>query len=183
MSKAYSKLIEHLIGRVQRMMLDRPSLSKDDIDVFRFHKEMLEATKKALLDKNHLGKAKALEKEHVAQKKSSIKVLYPELEEAIRDSIAAWNKSSSKKEDLERFVAIYDDAKVEKKRKGPRIAPADYQHCVNFTVFTVSLLNSNRKSVLPAVTNGDWRKAKDVYQEVEGGELVAEATVFSLEKW
>ena len=105
-------------------------------------------------------------------KNQALRCCTPQLEEAIRDSIAAWNKSSSKKEDLERFVAIYDDAKVEKKRKGPRIAPADYQHCVNFTVFTVALLNSNRKAVLPAVTNGDWRRAKDVYKEVEGGELV-----------
>ena len=178
MAKAYSKLLEYLLHRTHAMMLKRPGMSRDEIEVARFHKDLLVATKEQLQRKRHIGKAKQLEKEHSALKKRNLQVLYPKMEESICDSVSAWNKSSSKREALEKFVNIYEEAKVEAKRKGPCVAPADYQHCVNLTVFTCALLNSNRKAVIPAVTNADYRMAKDVFQSEEGGELVYEGGKF-----
>ena len=93
MAKAYAKLLEYLLHRTHAMMLKRPGMSRDEIEVARFHKDLLVATKEQLQRKKHLGKAKQLEKEHSALKKRNLQVLYPKMEESIRDSFRRGTKA------------------------------------------------------------------------------------------
>ena len=79
MSKAYLKLLEYLLNRTHEMMLSRPGMNHKEIEVARFHKDLLLATKDQSLWKNHLKKAKQLEKEHVAMKKTTCRSSTPRL--------------------------------------------------------------------------------------------------------
>ena len=59
-----------------------------------------------------------------------------------------------------------------------RVSAAGYQHVLQFTMFTVQVLNALRKTVLSVLTNRDLRRAKDIYQSEEGGQLVPDGGVF-----
>ena len=172
MCKAYSRLLEYLRSRTQQQMLSCAS-DYERNKKLNFHKEMIVAAKEKMLRDGNLSGAKKLANEHVAAKKSKLHILYPDLSQRIRDCVKAWNLSDKKAEDLKRFLRIYEAAK-----KTGKVTPAEYTHCLQHTVMTASIINANRKQAIESLKNSDFRAAKKVYQDSEGGELLAEGGDF-----
>lgn len=134
---------------------------------------MLETTKTVMTEKRHLASAKQKGKEHVASKKINLNILYPNLQESIRDCVKNWNKSRINEEHLRKLVRIYEAA------KNTGCVPAtDYQHGVQYSVFVLAALNNNRKNSIEVLRVKDFRRARNVYQEAEGQQLVTDGGEF-----
>ena len=86
MVKAYSAFLEHLKSKAQRRMLDG-AVSCQERRTLQFHINMLDTTKTVMTERKHLASAKRQGKEHAASKKTNLHMLYPNLQEAIRDCV------------------------------------------------------------------------------------------------
>ena len=168
MVKAYINLLEYLKNKAQRRMLAEGVPSQERVTI-QFHIIMLETTKQVMTDKRHLASAKKMGKEFKATKKLNLNILYPRLQECIRDCVQAWNKSDLNQEHLAKLVDIYKKAVATRSVFAP-----DYQHCVQYVVFCLALLNSNRKNPIELLTVKDFTQARKVYQEAEGQEFVSD---------
>ena len=187
MNKSFSKLLDHLVKKARTRMLEVGS-GRDLVDKLRIHVELLECIKASMQgDEGSWATSKKLEREWVAQKASHRRALYPTEEELIRDCVRIWNTSSVKKVrtksirflsrrpvqvTLQKAVDIYKEALAGKEGREDRVSSGGYTKFLQFTMFTVSLLNANRKSELSKITYKDLRSAREVYQSEDGGELL-----------
>ena len=133
----------------------------------QFHINMLDTTKTVMTEKKHLASAKRQGKEHAASRKTNLQMLYPNLQEAIRDCGKNWNKSKINEEHLRKLVDIYEAAK-----RTATVPATDYQHGVQYAVFVLAILNTNRKGIIEMLKVKDFRRARNVYQEAEGQQFV-----------
>ena len=135
MVKAYSAFLEYLKSKAQRRMLDGAE-SCQERTTLQFHITMLDTTKTVMTEKKHLSSAKRQGKEHTASMKMNLNILYPDLQEAIRDCVKNWNKSEINKDHLRKLVDIYDAAK-----RTRTVHATDYQHGVQYAVFVLAALS------------------------------------------
>ena len=168
MVKAYGTLLDHLKGKAQRRML-ADGVPSQERQTLQLHINMLETTRQVMNEKRHLASAQKIGKEFVAQKKLNLNVLYPRLQESIRDCVKAWNQSELNQEHLAKLADIYKKAVATR-----RVYATDFQHCVQYLVFCLALLNSNRKNSIELLRVKDFSQARKVYQEDEGKQLVSE---------
>ena len=80
---------------------------------------------------------------------------------------------------MQKAVNIYKEALAGKEGTEDRVSSGGYTEFLQFTLFTVSLLNANRKSDLSKITYKDLRSAREVYQSETGGELLPEGGNFN----
>ena len=77
---------------------------------------------------------------------------------------------------LTEIVDSYKNAKG--KKEDERISQNTYNSILQFCLFCLSTLNSNRKSDLSKIKMRDFRAARLVYQDEEGGELLVSGGSF-----
>ena len=118
-------------------------------------------------------RSKMLQSEYSAEKQKYIRSLFPGLEELIADSVKTWNSSNECEKLTSEIVTIY---KATKRSEGNFIGPLDYNKIQQFSMFYLSLLNNNRKTVISHLTNEMFSSAECVFKDSEGNLHVGKTT-------
>ena len=116
-------------------------------------------------------KSKMLEKEHVANKRHTERVLYPGFQQLVSDSLKTWNQSEVFQAKMKSTFEVYEVAAGGEEGSETRLNTPNYREGLQFLMMSVATLNANRNIVSSKILNRHVWSADIVVQDNLTGEV------------